>query len=96
MAIIKWDDDGSQYYVPDALLYGNDPAAAWAAAIPLEIYQAQLRIAGLKEQIAANPRQPEALLLAWARQNNPHEQQITLLENQLATAENEVTQWQSR
>ena len=96
MAIVKWDDDGSEFYVPDTLLYAGDPQAAWDAAIPLAKWQAMQQIDGMKARIAANPRQPDSLLLEWAKQNNPHEQEVTLLENQLAAAENEVAQWPSR
>lgn len=93
MAIIKWDDDGSEYYVPDALLYGNDPQAAFAAAIPVAKYQAQQRLAALQEQLTNFAEPSEAELLEFAR--NTHHAYLARrqIAEQIAFAEQELTQW---
>ena len=93
MAIITWDDDGSQYYVPDALLYGNDPAAAWAAAIPAAKYRAQQRLEALQAQLINFAEPSEAELLEFARQTHHAYIARRQIAEQIALAEQELQQW---
>ena len=96
MAIITWDDDGSQYCVPDALLYGNDPQAAWAAAVPLAKHQLMQRIAELEAQLLNFPEPSEAELLEFARQTHHAYLARRQIEAQLETMNTELAQWPSR
>lgn len=96
MAIITWDDDGSQYYVPDALLYGGDPQAAWAAAIPLAKWQAMQRLESLQSQLNNFPAPTEAELLDFARQTHHAYIARRQISGQIELIEQELAAWPSR
>lgn len=93
MAIVTWGDDGSQFYVPDTLLYAGDAQAAFAAAIPLAKYQLQQRIAELEAQIANFPEPSDAEMLEFARQAHHAYLARRQIEAQLETMQQELTQW---
>ena len=93
MAIITWDDDGSQYYVPDTLLYAGDTEAAWKAAIPVAKYELQRRLDGLKSQLENFAEPSEAELLEFARQTHHSFLARRQIEDQIALAEQELKTW---
>ena len=96
MAIVTWDDDGSQFYVPDTLLYAGDAQAAFAAAIPLAKYQLMQRIAELDAQLLNFPEPSDAELLEFARQTHHAYLARRQIASQLETMNTELAQWQSR
>ena len=96
MAIIKWDDDGQEFYVPDALLYAGDPQAAFAAAIPLVVYQAQQRLAALEAQLENFAAPTDGELLEFARQTHPAYLARRQISDQIDLAKQELAQWPSR
>ena len=96
MAIITWDDDGSQYYVPDTLLYAGDSQAAWAVAIPLAKWQAMQRLEALQSQLTNFPEPSDAELLDFARQTHHAYVARRQIAGQIEIVEQELAAWPSR
>ena len=93
MAIVTWDDDGSQFYVPDTLLYAGDAQAAFAAAIPVAKYNLQQRLESLQAQLANFAEPSEAELLEFARQTHHAYLARRQIADQIALAEQELATW---
>jgi len=93
MAIIKWDDDGQEFYVPDALLYAGDAQAAFAAAIPVAKYQAMQRLEQLQAQLTNFTEPSEDELLEFARQSHHAYLARRQIQEQITLAEQELQQW---
>ena len=96
MAIIKWDDDGQEFYVPDTLLYAGDPQAAFAAAIPLAKYQLMQRLELLESQLLNFAEPSDAELLEFARQTHHAYLARRQISEQIDLAKQELAQWPSR
>lgn len=93
MAIVKWGDDGSEFYVADQLLYAGDAQAAFAAAIPVAKYRAQQRLEALQAQLTNFAEPSEDELLEFARQTHHAYLARRQIAEQIALVEQELQQW---